>query len=140
MRIYIGCDHRGYEAKLIINEYLTNKKYEVVDVGTHSSASCDYPDVAKEVAEGVASDENSRGILICGSGIGISIAANRHKGIRCVMARNKIDAQLGREHNNCNVLALGADFHPDLDIVDQFLNTDFMENERYQRRINKMDQ
>ena len=141
MIIYIGSDHRGFELKTNIKEYLNSKNYNVIDIGPHSQESCDYPEIASKLAENMTDNKSAScmGILICGSGIGISIAANRHIGIRCVMARTDEDAKLGRQHNDCNVLALGADFSPDLSIVDTFLNTDYLKLDRYQRRIDMMD-
>ena len=128
MRIAIGNDHGGVELKNHLLEYLTGKGYEVVNFGTDSTASCHYPVYAQKVANAVVSGEFDYGILICGTGIGISISANKIKGVRCALCSEPVSARLSREHNNANILAMGArTIGPVLaeGIVDTFLTTDF---------------
>ena len=128
MRIAIGNDHGGVELKNHLLEYLTGKGYEVVNFGTDSTASCNYPVYAQKVANAVVSGEFDYGILICGTGIGISISANKIKGVRCALCSEPVSARLSREHNNANILAMGArTIGPVLaeGIVDTFLTTDF---------------
>jgi len=147
--VYIGSDHRGVKLAHQIAEYLKSLDYvKNVNIDAIPNAtSSDYPLVANQVCYQLTKElydkQDVKGILVCGSGIGMSIAANRHKGIRCVLARDPIDAQLGRQHNNCNVISLGADFNPGLDaisIIEKFLETKFEPVERYQRRVEQMDQ
>lgn len=136
-KIILGSDHAGLEYKKYISEYLKNNGYEVFDVGTHTVESCDYPIFAKEVANNVASGEFERGILICGTGIGMSIVANKVKGIRAALCADVFSAQATRAHNDSNILCLGARvINPELalKIVDVWLNTDF-EGGRHQKRI-----
>ncbi len=140
--IAIGCDHAGYELKEKIKEYLDNKNIVYKDFGTFSKESCDYPDYAKKVAKSVASNESKKGVLICGSGIGISIAANKVSGIRAALCYEPNLAQMAREHNDANILCLGArvtDLNKAIKILDTFLNTDF-EGKRHQRRIEKISE
>lgn len=140
MKIGIGSDHGGYELKKIIKEYLDEKDIEVIDYGTDSSESVDYPDFGKLVAQGVVSKEVDRGIVICGTGIGISIAANKVKGIRAALCNDSYSARMSMEHNNANVLALGARVLGEglaLDIVATWINSQF-EGGRHQRRVNKI--
>ena len=128
MRIAIGNDHGGVELKNHLLEYLTGKGYEVVNFGTDSTASCNYPVYAQKVANAVVSGEFDYGILICGTGIGISISANKIKGVRCALCSEPVSARLSREHNNANILAMGArTIGPVLaeGIVDTFLTTGF---------------
>lgn len=145
-KIYIGSDHAGYEEKNQLKVYLAEEGYDVIDLGCFDQGSCDYPDIAREVSEKVLENGETRGILVCGSGIGMSIAANRLRGIRAVLARNEQDAELGRRHNDVNILAMGArvtDFELEKKIVDKFMNTQFEgdlpEGERHKRRVEKMD-
>jgi ribose 5-phosphate isomerase B len=141
MNISIGSDHRGFELKERIKEYLTKNFYKVLDFGTDSNASVDYPDFALKVGESVAKGESKFGIAICGSGIGVSIAANKVKGIRAVNATNEDMAEMSRKHNNANVICFGADFI-DFDTAIKYWNifssTDFEGGERHNRRIEKI--
>jgi ribose 5-phosphate isomerase B len=142
MIISIGSDHRGFELKERIKEYLIKKYYKVLDFGTDSNASVDYPDFSKKVGESVAKGESKFGIAICGSGIGVSIAANKVKGVRAVNATNSDMAEMSRKHNNANVICFGADFI-DFDTAvkyfEMFVNTDFEGGERHNRRIEKIN-
>lgn len=141
MKIALGADHGGYELKEVVKIHLQKEGFTVLDKGTFSCDSVDYPDFAKKVAESVLEKESDYGIVICGTGIGISIAANRFKGIRAALCNNTTMAKLTREHNNANVLALGARMTGDvlaLDIVDTFLSTGF-EGGRHQTRIEKIE-
>lgn len=142
MVISIGSDHRGFELKERIKEYLVKKKLKVIDFGTDSNASVDYPDFSKKVGESVAKGDSKFGIAICGSGIGVSIAANKVKGIRAVNATNEDMAEMSRKHNNANVICFGADFI-DFDTAvkywEIFVNTDFEGGERHNRRIEKIN-
>lgn len=142
MIISIGSDHRGFELKERIKEYLKSKKIKVIDFGTDSNASADYPDFAQKVGISVAKGESKYGIAICGSGIGVSIAANKVKGIRAVNATNSDMAEMSRKHNNANVICFGADFI-DFDTAvkywEIFANTDYEGGERHNRRIEKIN-
>jgi ribose 5-phosphate isomerase B len=108
MKIALGADHAGYLLKDRIRQYVTDRGHQVIDEGTNSSDSVDYPDYARKVAEDVASGRAERGILVCGSGIGMAIAANKVPGIRAANICEAYEAQMSREHNNLNVLTLGA--------------------------------
>jgi ribose 5-phosphate isomerase B len=110
MQIMIGSDHAGYEMKNEVAEFLRKRGYSIQDVGTFSEESVDYPDFAFKVAEGVAKKEADYGVLICGSGIGVSISANKVKGIRCALVYNLEVARLAKEHNDANILAFGSRF------------------------------
>ena len=141
MKISLGCDHGGYALKEHIKAYLESKGHEVVDCGTYSTDSCDYPIFGEAAARKVQSGECERGIVICTTGIGISIAANKVKGIRCALLDNPMSARLTREHNDTNMMALGAAVTGEmlaLEIVDVWLDTAFSGVERHQRRIDKM--
>ncbi len=140
MKIGIGSDHGGYDLKMFIGEYLKEKEFEVVDYGTHSTESVDYPEYGQKVAEAVAKQEVDLGIVFCGTGLGISMAANKVKGIRAAVVSEEFSARMARAHNNANVLALGGRVvGKDLakSIVDAFLETPF-EGGRHQRRIDKI--
>lgn len=140
MKIAIGADHGGYELKEEIKKYLTENGYELKDFGTYSTDSCDYPDYGLKVAEAVASKEYEFGILICGTGIGISIAANKVPGIRAALCSDTFSAHATREHNDANILAMGARVVGPglaLDIVKTFLNAKF-EGDRHVRRLDKI--
>jgi ribose 5-phosphate isomerase B len=140
MRIAIGADHAGYELKEIIKHTLDELRTPYRDFGTDSEESVDYPDFAAKVGRGVAAGEFDRGILICGTGIGMALAANKVTGVRAAPVMDLETARLAREHNNANVLALGARVTPPeraLDIVRTFLRTDF-EGGRHERRLNKV--
>ena len=141
MKIAIGNDHGAVEYKDIIKAMLTEEGHEVIDCGTNSTDSCDYPDYAKAVADKVVSGEVEKGIVICGTGIGISIAANKVKGIRCGLCTNTTMARLTREHNDANVLSMGQriiGIETAKDIVHTFLSTPFSNGERHKRRIAKI--
>lgn len=141
--IALGCDHGGYELMQIVKEYLDSKNLEYKDFGTYSTDSCDYPEFAKKAAKAVQSGECVKGILICSTGIGISIAANRYKGVRCGLCHNVMTAKLTREHNNANMLAMGAKCVTPgdaIEIVEAFLTTAFSEGERHIRRVNLIDE
>jgi ribose 5-phosphate isomerase B len=134
----IGCDHAGYELKNEVMEHLRERKIEFKDYGTYSKESCDYPVFAKKVAKAVASGEAERGILICGTGIGISISANKVKGIRCALCHDCFSAEATRLHNDANILAMGGRVIGTglaLKIVDIFLDTPFSGEERHKKRI-----
>lgn len=141
-KIAIGSDHGGFNLKNKIIKYLEEKGYEVKDYGTYSTESCDYPVYAKAVAKSVASGENEKGILVCGSGIGVSIAANKVKGVRAALCHESHSAMLSRLHNNANVLCLGERITGEslaLDIVDVWLKSEY-EGGRHQRRVDMLDE
>ena len=141
MKIGIATDHRGVEVKQELINYLESEGYNVVDYGTNSEDSVDYPDYAFKVGEAVANKEIDFGVLICNTGIGMSIAANKVKGVRCAKVSDEYEAEMTRRDNNANVLALSA--HTDIKklhkIVDIFLNTEYMNIDRYNRRLEKID-
>lgn len=140
MKIAIGCDHGGFDLKQEIIKYLESEKYEVKDFGTYSTESCDYPDYALPVAESVAKGEYEFGILICGTGIGIGISANKVPGIRAALCSDTFSAHATREHNNANILTMGERVvGPGLaiDIVKTFLTSEF-QGGRHTRRIDKI--
>ena len=137
MKIAIGSDHGGYGLKELIYQYLQEKGHEVTDFGTHNEESCDYPVYAQKVAEAVAAAKYQRGILLCGTGIGISIAANKVPGIRCALVSDCYSARVTRQHNDSNVLAMGGrTLGPEvaLDIVNTWISSEF-EGGRHQRRV-----
>lgn len=139
--IAVGCDHGGFALKGVILDYLKEKNLEYNDFGTYTAESADYPVYAEKVAEAVLSGEAERGILICGTGIGVSIAANRYKGIRCALCGDVFSAKATRAHNDSNVLALGGRVTGSglaLEILEAWLNTEFSNEERHQRRIDMM--
>lgn len=140
-KIGVGSDHAGVNLKNKIAEFLKEKGYEVTDYGTNSTESCDYPVYAKAVAKSVANGENERGIICCGSGIGVSIAANKVKGVRAVLAHEPYSAMLSRLHNDANVLCLGERITGEslaLDIVETWLHSEY-EGGRHQRRVDMLD-
>ena len=140
MKLSIGSDHGGYALKQELIAYLRDQGHEVEDFGCHDTASCDYPDFGEAAAAAVASGECERGIVICTTGIGISISANKVKGIRCALCSEPYGAEMTRRHNDANVLALGAGFTAPMmakRIVDVFLSTAF-EGGRHQRRVDKI--
>ena len=140
--IAIGSDHGGFELKQEIIKHLTKKGIDFEDFGCFSEASCDYTDYGQAVAEAVAAGKYEKGILICGTGIGISITANKIKGIRCALCSDCFSAEATREHNDANILALGGrvvGVGLALKIVDTFLNTPFSNEERHIRRISKIE-
>ena len=138
--IAIASDHGGFALKEHLKEYLTKKGFECKDFGTYSTDSCDYPIFGRAAAEAVSSGECDRGIVVCTTGIGISITANKVKGIRCALCGDTLTAELTRRHNNSNMLALAGGFTAPFaaeHIVDVFLNTEF-EGGRHERRVNLM--
>ena len=140
--IGLGCDHGGLELKKVVMDYLDSKNIEYKDFGTYTSESCDYPVYGKAVANAVAGGECDKGIIICGTGIGISIAANKVRGIRAALCHDVFSAKATREHNDANILAMGARvIGPGLalEIVKAFLETDFSNDERHIRRINMIE-
>ncbi|MCR5632620.1 MAG: ribose 5-phosphate isomerase B [Eubacterium sp.] len=138
MKIVIGSDHGGYELKQEVMDHLKKRGIEVVDVGCYSAESCDYPVYAKPVTEAIQSGVADLGILICGTGIGMSMAANKEKGIRAALCHDTFSAKATREHNNANILCMGARVvGPGLAlmIIDTFIDTPFSNDERHIRRI-----
>jgi ribose 5-phosphate isomerase B len=141
MRIALACDHGGYSLKNIIKECILASGYSVIDLGTDSTVSVDYPDYAEKIGMAIKSGEAERGILICGSGVGASIAANKIKGIYAAVCHDTYSAHQGVEHDNMNVLCLGARvIGPELatELVEAFLNAKFSNEERHVRRVNKI--
>lgn len=141
--IGIGSDHGGFELKEIIKKHLESRGEQYRDYGTYSEASCDYPVYGRAVAKAVAAGDCDRGIIICGTGIGISIAANKVPGIRAALCSDCFSAQATREHNDANILALGARVLGHglaLKIVDTFLDTPFSGDERHSRRISMIEE
>ena len=141
MKISIGCDHGAVDMKNKVVAHLQKKGHEVVDFGTHTLASCDYPEFCGAAAKAVASGECQRGIVMCTTGIGASIAANKIDGIRCALLHDTWSAQMTRLHNDTNVMALGAGVVGEnlaLEIVDVWLGTEFSHDERHERRISKL--
>lgn len=140
--IALGCDHGGLELKKVVMNYLDSQNIEYKDFGTYTSESCDYPIYGKAVAHAVADGQCDKGIIICGTGIGISIAANKIKGIRAALCHDVFSAKATREHNNANILAMGARVIGSglaLEIVKAFLETEFSNDERHIRRINMIE-
>ncbi|MFH1256019.1 MAG: ribose 5-phosphate isomerase B [Candidatus Diapherotrites archaeon] len=142
MKAFIASDHAGLELKKGILRHLKAKGVKAEDLGPENAGQVDYPDFAKKVAKNVAAEKGSIGVLICGSGIGMSIAANKVKGIRAAKCNSVEEARLSRQHNNANVLCLGArilETNLALEIVDAFIETPFSGDERHKRRVEKMD-
>lgn len=140
--IAIGCDHGGFLLKNAVIKYLEQNNIEFKDFGTYSEDSCDYPVYAKKVANAVANGECEKGILICGTGIGISITANKVKGIRAALCHDCFSARATREHNNANILAMGQRVVGEglaIEIVKIFLNTEFSNDERHIKRIEQIE-
>jgi ribose 5-phosphate isomerase B len=140
MKIALGCDHGGLEHKNAIGEFLKENGHEVVDLGIYEQVSVDYPDIAKKVCESIIKGETERGILVCGTGIGMSIAANKYKGIRAAACSEHFSAKYTRLHNNSNVLCLGGrvvGVGTALELAELFVNTEF-EGGRHQNRIDKI--
>ncbi len=140
MKIGISSDHGGYELKEYIKEYLDKKNIEYIDYGTNSLDSVDYPDYGFKLAKGVVSGEVDKGIAICGTGIGISIACNKVAGIRCALCSDTYSARMSREHNDANILALGGRVIGKdlaLEIVSTWLKAEF-QGGRHERRVNKI--
>ena len=141
MKIAIGCDHGALALKNVLIPHLEKKGYEVKDFGTYSLDSCDYPDFAAPAAQAVASGECEKGIVLCTTGIGVSIVANKVKGVRCALLSDVMSARMTREHNDTNMMAIGAGVVGQmlaLEIVDTWLGTEFSNEARHQRRIDKM--
>ena len=141
MKIAMGCDHGGYALKCELIKHLEEQGHEVKDFGCDSTESCDYPEFGEAAARAVASGECERGIVICTTGIGISIAANKVKGIRCAHCADSLEAELTRRHNDANVMAIGAGFTGSVlakRMTDVFLSTEF-EGGRHARRVGKLD-
>lgn len=140
LTIAIGSDHAGFLFKEILKKRLNDQKHTVLDFGTDSAESTDYPDFAHPVANAIQNKEASLGVLICGSGNGVCMTANKHKGVRAALCWNDELAALARQHNNANILCLPARFIPEveaLSILEVFLNTPF-EGGRHERRVNKI--
>jgi ribose 5-phosphate isomerase B len=140
MKIILAADHGGFELKEIIKEHLSSN-YEIVDLGTHNNDSVDYPDYGIKAGQALMAGQADKAIIFCGTGIGISIAANKVPGVRAALCHNVEYAKLSRQHNDANILALGGRFlAPDQakDIVNAWLTTDF-EGDRHQKRLNKIN-
>ena len=140
--IAIACDHGGYQYKQMLMQHLKDRGIEYKDFGAWSEESCDYPEFGRAAAEAVASGECEKGIVICTTGIGISIVANKVKGVRCALCSETTSARLTREHNDANMLAMGGGLVGDLlalEIVDTFLDTEFSNMEKHSRRISKIE-
>ncbi len=138
--IYIGSDHAGYEAKSHVIDYVSNMGYSVIDKGTYSSESVDYPDFGVAVGKAVIEDPGSSGIIICGSGIGISIAANKVKGVRAALCATPLHAEMAKKHNDANILSMGARMTSEKKmetIIDTWFANDF-EGGRHQKRVDKI--
>jgi ribose 5-phosphate isomerase B len=141
--IALGCDHGGIGLKEKVKSYLGEKGIGYKDFGCYSNESCDYPIYGKAAAKAVASGECDKGIVICTTGIGISISANKVKGVRCALCSDTLSAKMTRLHNDANMLAMGAGIVGEnlaIDIVETFLNTEFSGDERHQRRINLIEE
>lgn len=142
MMIAIGCDHGGFDLKEKVKKHLETRGIEYKDFGCYSKASCDYPEFSKPAAKAVAYGECEKGIVICTTGIGISIAANKVPGIRCALCSDTVSARMTRLHNDANMLAMGAGMIGEnlaMAIVDTFLDTEFSNDERHMRRISKIE-
>jgi len=139
MRIAIGCDHRGLDTKRLIMKLVAEAGHEVKDLGTYTTDPVDYPDIAREVAGVVARGDFAQGILVCNTGIGVSMAANKVKGIRAALCCDALMARRARQHNDANILCLGTELAPEVlaEIVTAYLTTDF-EGGRHLRRVNKI--
>ena len=141
MKIAIGCDHGALELKNVMVAHLQKQGHEVTDFGTYTKDSCDYPEFAAAAAKAVASGECDKGIVLCTTGIGVSITANKIKGIRCALLSDVMSARMTREHNDTNVMAIGAGVVGQmlaLEIADTWLGTEFSHEARHQRRIDKV--
>ena len=141
MKIAIGCDHGAFALKNKFVAHLEAQGHEVKDFGTYTTSSCDYPDFAGAAAKAVASGECDKGVVLCTTGIGVSISANKIKGIRCALLSDVCSARLTRLHNDTNMMAIGAGIVGEnlaLEILDTWIGTEFSGEERHQRRIDKM--
>lgn len=139
MNIGIANDHRGFKLKQKLTNYLKDKGYNIINYGTDSEESTDYPIYAFKVGEAIKNKEIDFGILICGTGIGMSIACNKVKGVRCARVCNKDDAYITRLHNDANVIALSEDTSDVEEIIDTFLTTKFSDEEKHKRRVEMVD-
>jgi len=141
MKIAIGCDHRGYKLKEAIKDFLIKKGVDVLDEGTFSEDSVDYTDFAKKVSLSIKNEKAQRGILICGTGIGMSITANKFRGIRAALVLDEFMAEMASSHTSANVLCLSAIYttpEKGIAIVEKWLNTPFSNEERHRRRVEKI--
>lgn len=141
-KILIASDHGGFELKEKIKNYLLEKDFEILDLGTNSTSSCDYPIFAKKLCKEILNNTAQKGILVCGTGLGMQITANRFKGIRAACVSDTYSAKMSKEHNNSNVLCLGArvlGFGLAIEILEVWLNTDF-QGERHQKRLSMIDE
>ena len=141
-KITVGCDHAGFTLKKIVISHLQERGFEVLDVGTHSTDSCDYPQIAHELCKNIQNGTTELGILICGTGIGMSMAANKHRGIRAAACSDTFSARLTRVHNDANVLCFGervVGMGLAIDLVDAFVDADF-EGGKHQRRVDMITQ
>ena len=141
MKIAIGCDHGALDLKNKLVARLESQGHQVSDFGTYTKDSCDYPEFAAKAAQAVADGTCEKGIVLCTTGIGVSITANKIKGIRCALLSDLMSARMTREHNDTNVMAIGAAVVGEMlafEIVDTWLGTEFSHNERHQRRIDKV--
>ena len=140
MKIGFASDHRGYSLKGLLKDALSNEGYEVIDYGTYSEESTDYPDYAFKLGDAVVNKNVDFGVAICGSGIGISIACNKVKGIRCAKVSEVEEAKYTRNDNDANIVAFGEKipFEKALEIVKTFINTPFSDEEKHHRRVNKV--
>ena len=141
MKIAVACDHGALDLKNKMIAHLEKQGHEVKDFGTYSTASCDYPEFAGAAAKAVASGECEKGIVLCTTGIGVSISANKVKGVRCALLSDPFSARMTRLHNDTNMMAIGAGIVGELlalEILDTWLGTEFSGDERHQRRIDKM--
>ena len=140
MHISVGSDHRGFKVKAKIIELLEQLGHSTTDAGTNDDGSVDYPDIASSVSQSVSEGSSDRGILICGTGIGMAIAANKHKGVRAATCHDTVTAEMSRRHNNLNVLCLSADLFGERSVeplLSTWLETEF-EGGRHERRLNKI--
>ena len=141
MKIAIACDHGALDLKNTLSAHLKELGHDVTDFGTHTLDSCDYPDFAAPAAKAVAAGECDKGIVLCTTGIGVSITCNKVNGIRCALLSDVMSARMTREHNDTNMMAMGAGVVGTmlaLEIADTWLGTEFSHNERHQRRIDKV--
>lgn len=142
-KVYIGSDHAGYRMKEVLKRHLEDKGIEFIDFGAFSEDSVDYPDIAREVGEKVGENGGSMGVLICGTGIGMSIAANKMKGVRAALCTTVEMAEKAREHNNANTLVLGSRIIEEdlaMQILDAFLDGEFSTEDRHHRRVDKLNE
>jgi RpiB/LacA/LacB family sugar-phosphate isomerase len=141
MRIALGADHAGFELKQQVGAFLTRQGHEVIDLGTHSTAPVDYPDYAEAVAQAMLAGDADRGVIVCGSGAGVSIAANKFSGIRAAVCHDTYSAHQAVEHDDMNVLCIGARIIGSAlacELVEAFVGASFSREERHQRRLNKI--